>query len=54
MCSDVKNNHNKFYIIQILQHALYNTIHYWNRYGRVGEDGVSDLTGTMAENEAIS
>ena len=39
MWSDIKNNHNKFYVAQALQHT--NSSYYlWTRYGRVGLDGV--------------
>jgi WGR domain len=42
MWSDVKDNHNKFYIMQVLR-ASNGSYSYWNRYGRVGYDGVSSL-----------
>ena len=38
MWSDIKDNHNKFYIIQILQKG--GSYFLWTRYGRVGLDGV--------------
>lgn len=40
MWSDIKDNHNKYYIIQGLKIG---TVHYlWTRYGRVGLDGVGN------------
>lgn len=47
--SDLKNNHNKFYIVQVLQQKgktgpAHNASVYI-RYGRVGLDGVSSMIG---------
>ena len=39
MWSDIKNNHNKFYVAQALQHTS-GSYYLWTRYGRVGLDGV--------------
>jgi len=40
MWSDLKNNNNKFYIIQLLQSDTNgNSFMVWNRWGRVGADG---------------
>ena len=39
--SDLKNNNNKFYIIQMLKNNTTNTLSVWNRWGRVGYDGQS-------------
>jgi len=40
--SDLKNNNNKYYIIQLLQHDNNISQYYvWNRWGRVGYDGQS-------------
>jgi poly [ADP-ribose] polymerase len=39
MWSDIKNNHNKFYVAQALQHTN-GSYYLWTRYGRVGLDGV--------------
>lgn len=39
MWTDCKQNHNKFYVAQALQHQN-GTFFLWTRYGRVGKDGV--------------
>eukprot|EP00928_Gymnodinium_smaydae_P082127 TRINITY_DN6553_c0_g2_i2.p1 TRINITY_DN6553_c0_g2~~TRINITY_DN6553_c0_g2_i2.p1 ORF type:complete len:462 (+),score=108.00 TRINITY_DN6553_c0_g2_i2:362-1747(+) len=39
--SDVKNNNNKFYVIQLLQNAASGQYVVWNRWGRVGVVGQS-------------
>jgi hypothetical protein len=42
MWSDLKNNHNKYYIVQVLEPKPTNGKAYlWTRYGRVGNDGVA-------------
>jgi len=42
MWSDLKNNHNKYYIAQVLEPKPANGKAYlWTRYGRVGNDGVA-------------
>lgn len=43
MWSDLKDNHNKYYILQVLEHKTTGKFYYWNRYGRVGYDGSKDL-----------
>jgi len=40
MWSDTVHNHNKYYIMQVLKSSG-GSVCYWNRYGRVGYDGVS-------------
>ena len=40
MWSDIKENHNKFYVAQALQHTKTGEYYLWTRYGRVGLDGV--------------
>jgi poly [ADP-ribose] polymerase len=40
MWSDVKDNHNKFYIMQVLQHKASGANTLFTRYGRVGDRGV--------------
>ena len=40
MWSDIKDNHNKYYISQALKDTVANTFYLWTRYGRVGLDGV--------------
>jgi predicted DNA-binding WGR domain protein len=52
MWSDVKNNHNKYYILQVLKSNNREAYHYWNRYGRVGYDGVKDLQ-MMSKDSAV-
>ena len=42
MWSDIKENHNKFYVAQALEHSS-GTFHLWTRYGRVGFDGVGQV-----------
>lgn len=37
--SDLKNNNNKFYLIQILIHSNTKECFFWNRWGRVGYQG---------------
>lgn len=41
MWTDVKANHNKYYIMQVLKKG--NNYYLWTRYGRVGYDGVPTL-----------
>ena len=45
--SDLKKNHNKFYIVQVLQKkvlpSLDNIAYLYTRYGRVGVDGVKSI-----------
>jgi poly [ADP-ribose] polymerase 2/3/4 len=41
MWSDIKDNHNKYYIAQGLKDKSGNHF-FWTRYGRVGLDGVGD------------
>lgn len=43
MWSDLKNNHNKFYILQALKETATGRGYLWTRYGRVGADGVKSL-----------
>lgn len=42
MWSDLKDNHNKFYIIQALQDKNGASCFLWTRFGRVGVNGVSN------------
>jgi len=39
MWSDLKNNHNKFYICQVLRKKIGNGLLLYTRYGRVGANG---------------
>ena len=43
LMSDVKNNNNKFYIIQVVQTAGASNIFLFTRYGRVGDRGVTSF-----------
>ena len=44
MCADLKHNNNKFYVCQVVQDiANPNSVYFWTRYGRVGDQGVSNL-----------
>ena len=47
--SDLRNNHNKFYIVQVLQRkgvtGPEKTAYLYTRYGRVGADGVKSEIG---------
>jgi predicted DNA-binding WGR domain protein len=42
MQSDVKANHNKFYIMQVLRHSVHGNTILFTRYGRVGDRGVTN------------
>jgi poly [ADP-ribose] polymerase 2/3/4 len=53
MWSDIKENHNKFYVAQALQHVS-GSFHLWTRYGRVGLDGVGTCEGAGALSVAVS
>ncbi|CAG9313563.1 unnamed protein product [Blepharisma stoltei] len=58
--TDIKNNANKYYIIQLLQSdTAQNQYYVWNRWGRVGYPGQNALKGPMgdlerAKNEYLS
>ena len=48
--ADLKNNANKYYIIQLLQSdASSNQYHVWNRWGRVGYSGQNALKGPFSD-----
>ena len=51
--SNIGNNNNKFYIIQILQHESSGNLHVWNRWGRVGVPGQNALMGPFPKDQAI-
>ncbi|TNV79748.1 hypothetical protein FGO68_gene2208 [Halteria grandinella] len=53
MWTDIKENHNKFYVAQALQNSS-GSYHLWTRYGRVGLDGVGTCEGFLSEGVAIS
>jgi len=52
MCSDVKDNHNKFYIMQVLSKGT--AYFLWTRYGRVGYDGVGELKPQGSADRAVA
>lgn len=43
MCADLKNNNNKFYVCQVLESISNSSTFFWTRYGRVGDQGVSEI-----------
>ncbi|KAJ3108880.1 Poly [ADP-ribose] polymerase 2 [Phlyctochytrium planicorne] len=51
--TDIKNNNNKFYVIQVLQHDSTKKFVVWNRWGRVGEKGQSKSTDHSSPETAI-
>jgi len=56
-CADLKNNNNKFYVCQVVQlqqRGLFggSQIYFWTRYGRVGDNGVTEMTA-ISEGQAI-
>ena len=52
MWSDIKENHNKFYVAQALKHSN-GKFYLWTRYGRVGLDGVGSPIELPTEQHAI-
>ena len=42
MCADLKNNNNKFYVVQLLEDNDGENYYVWTRYGRVGDRGVTE------------
>jgi poly [ADP-ribose] polymerase len=50
MCADIKNNNNKFYICQLLEQD--GDFYFWTRYGRVGDNGVSELNNVYDISQA--
>ena len=51
--SNLSDNNNKFYIIQILQHETTGNVFVWNRWGRVGVPGQNALKGPMPKDACI-
>ena len=52
--TNVSNNNNKFYIVQILQHDKDSSQNYlYTRWGRVGKKGQNSAMGPMNINTAI-
>ena len=60
--TNVMNNNNKFYVCQVVQRVstgFFNgvalggsQIYFWTRYGRVGDNGVTEMTA-ISEGQAI-
>lgn len=49
MYADLKHNNNKFYVCQVVQSIINpSSVYFWTRYGRVGDQGVSDLVAKSA------
>ena len=51
--SNLDQNNNKFYIIQILQNESSGNLFMWSRWGRVGVPGQNVLKGPMPKDAAI-
>lgn len=51
--SNLVDNNNKFYIVQILQHEANSNLYVWNRWGRVGVPGQNALKGPMPKDACI-
>ncbi|KAI9103769.1 poly polymerase catalytic domain-containing protein [Phlyctochytrium arcticum] len=49
--TDIRNNNNKFYIIQLLNSS--NNYFVWTRWGRVGADGQSNLDSFSSVDDAV-
>ncbi|KAJ3017754.1 UNVERIFIED_CONTAM: Poly [ADP-ribose] polymerase 2 [Siphonaria sp. JEL0065] len=52
--TDIGNNNNKYYIIQVLKHDTKELYIAWNRWGRVGNNGQSSQPEFFNANAAIS
>ena len=52
MWSDLKDNHNKYYVLQVLK-TLGGTYYVWTRFGRVGAPGVTNFANMGDEASAI-
>ncbi|KAJ3332829.1 Poly [ADP-ribose] polymerase 2 [Blyttiomyces sp. JEL0837] len=51
--TDIKNNNNKFYIIQLLKYDSRNEYMVWTRWGRVGVDGQNAIQSFSNVDQAI-
>ncbi|KAH9515507.1 Poly [ADP-ribose] polymerase 2 [Bulinus truncatus] len=51
--TNISNNNNKFYLIQLLHNADKNTYHVWQRWGRVGYDGQNSLVNSPSADDAM-
>ena len=52
--SNLGNNNNKFYIIQVLQHESSGGLFFWSRWGRVGVPGQNNMIGPLPKPQALS
>ena len=53
--SNLGQNNNKFYIIQVLQNdSNANNFYVWNRWGRVGVAGQNAMKGPMGQSAAVA
>ena len=52
--ADLKKNNNKFYIIQLLEKDSGQDFRVWTRWGRVGENGQSNLYPPPTEASSLS
>ena len=52
--TDIKNNNNKFYIIQLLKSDITNEYYVWMRWGRVGKAGQNSFISCSSINHAVS
>lgn len=53
--SNLNQNNNKFYIIQVLQNTKNpNNYHFFSRWGRVGVEGQNTNFGPIGKDKAIS
>ncbi|XP_013790315.1 poly [ADP-ribose] polymerase 3-like [Limulus polyphemus] len=50
--TNIGNNNNKYYVIQLLKNKTAKSYYVWNRWGRVGEPGLSALRGPMTSLES--
>ncbi|XP_076332637.1 protein mono-ADP-ribosyltransferase PARP3-like isoform X2 [Tachypleus tridentatus] len=50
--TNIGNNNNKYYVIQLLKDKSANSYYVWNRWGRVGEPGQNALRGPMTSLES--
>lgn len=49
MKADLLRNNNKFYVCQVVDQISDSSVHFWTRYGRVGDLGVSELCPAVAD-----
>ncbi|CAL1532290.1 unnamed protein product [Lymnaea stagnalis] len=50
--TNISNNNNKYYLIQLLQDSVKNSYHVWQRWGRVGYNGQTNLVNCGTDLEA--